>query len=196
MSDLPLVHADNRQILLERAVELFSRRGYDAVGVQEIALAAHITKPTLYHYFASKQGLLAAIVAKYGQPLREAVVQAAKYDRNLVLSLEKVAFAIVDQAAAQPQFYRMLLALYFAPSESEARQTVMDLLLALQACLEQLFAAAVPEHGNMRGRHAAYAATYLGMLNTWIAIYFDDLSQFDRPAIRAALKQYQHGIFS
>ncbi len=33
--------------------------GYDAMGIQRIVEAARITKPTLYHYFGSKQGLLA-----------------------------------------------------------------------------------------------------------------------------------------
>ena len=32
----------------------FMPRGYDAVGVQEIAQKAGITKPTLYYYFGSK----------------------------------------------------------------------------------------------------------------------------------------------
>lgn len=187
---------DNRSTILERALDLFARRGYDAVGVQEIASVAGVTKPTLYHYFESKQGLLSAIVALHGEPLRAAVHLAAIYQKDLVMNLEQVAFALVDQARAQPVFYRLLLALYFSPPECEARSVAMSLLLDLQLCLEQLFAAAVPQHGNMRGRQAALAATYLGMLNTWIGIYLDDLSVFDRPAIRSALKQYQHGIFS
>ena len=196
MSDGGPSNTDNRNHILERALDLFARRGYDAVGVQEIAVAAQVTKPTLYHYFESKHGLLTAIVAVHGSPLRSAVRQAALYQQDLVMNLERVAFALVEQAKAQPVFYRLLLALYFAPPECEARAVAMDLLLDLQQCLEELFSAAVPQHGNMRGRQGAYAATYLGMLNTWIGIYLNDLSALDPPAIRAALKQYQHGIFS
>ena len=48
---------DNRQLIMEKALELFCARGYDAVGVQEIAEQSGITKPTLYYYFGSKQGL-------------------------------------------------------------------------------------------------------------------------------------------
>ena len=50
-------------VLIERALELFAARGYDAVGVQEIVEAAGMTKPTLYHWFGSKQGLLRAALA-------------------------------------------------------------------------------------------------------------------------------------
>ena len=42
---------DNRQLIMEKALELFCARGYDAVGVQEIAEQSGITKPTLYYYF-------------------------------------------------------------------------------------------------------------------------------------------------
>ena len=41
--------------------ESFYEKGYDAIGVQEIADAAGVTKPTLYHYFGSKYGLLQAV---------------------------------------------------------------------------------------------------------------------------------------
>ncbi len=42
---------DNRERILQCALELFYAKGYDAVGVQEIAQKAGITKPTLYYYF-------------------------------------------------------------------------------------------------------------------------------------------------
>ena len=48
---------DNREKILNCALELFHARGYDAVGVQEIAETAGVTKPTLYYYFRNKRGL-------------------------------------------------------------------------------------------------------------------------------------------
>jgi len=52
---------DSRAGLLHAALEPISRKGYDAVGVQEIAEAAGVAKPTLYHFFGSKGGLLEAL---------------------------------------------------------------------------------------------------------------------------------------
>ena len=52
---------DNRSAILSNALRLFAARGYDAVGIQEIVDEAGITKPTLYHYFGSKQGLLESL---------------------------------------------------------------------------------------------------------------------------------------
>lgn len=53
---------DNREKILECALDLFYQKGYDAVGVQEIVTLAGITKPTLYYYFKSKYGLLEALL--------------------------------------------------------------------------------------------------------------------------------------
>jgi len=43
--------------LVEAALAEFARRGYDAVGVTEIAAAAGVTVGSLYHHFGSKPGL-------------------------------------------------------------------------------------------------------------------------------------------
>ena len=48
--------------ILQKALELFSEKGYDATSVREICEAAGITKPTLYHFYGSKEGVYRAIV--------------------------------------------------------------------------------------------------------------------------------------
>jgi AcrR family transcriptional regulator len=46
--------------LIVTATDLFYRRGFRAVGVEEVVLASGVTKPTLYRNFASKDELGAA----------------------------------------------------------------------------------------------------------------------------------------
>ena len=53
---------DNRSNILSCALRLFATRGYDAVGVQEIVEAAGITKPTLYYFYESKEGIYRALL--------------------------------------------------------------------------------------------------------------------------------------
>ena len=79
---------DNRQLIMEKALELFCARGYDAVGVQEIAEQSGITKPTLYYYFGSKQGLMETILEENSRILEEmleklsAVVEDRREEEN------------------------------------------------------------------------------------------------------------------
>ncbi len=51
-----------KQKILDKALELFSERGYDSVGVGEIAKAVGIKAPSLYNHFPSKQAIFDAIV--------------------------------------------------------------------------------------------------------------------------------------
>lgn len=115
---------DNRSTILERAMELFAARGYDAVGVQEIVDASGITKPTLYHYFGSKQGLLDALFDTHHEKLTAAVAPAAEYARDLPRTLRLVAAAYFHFSRENPVFYRMQLSMFFAPNECEAFQAV------------------------------------------------------------------------
>lgn len=53
---------DTRRKILDKALELFSARGYDSVSVGEIAKAVGIKAPSLYHHFSGKQAIFDAIV--------------------------------------------------------------------------------------------------------------------------------------
>jgi AcrR family transcriptional regulator len=44
--------------IVDAAVELFSRKGFDGTSVQEVVDAARVTKGAMYHYFRSKDDLL------------------------------------------------------------------------------------------------------------------------------------------
>ena len=53
---------DTKQKILDKALALFSSRGYDAVSVGEIAQAVGIKAPSLYNHFPSKQAIFDALV--------------------------------------------------------------------------------------------------------------------------------------
>ncbi|MDR1929972.1 MAG: TetR/AcrR family transcriptional regulator, partial [Treponema sp.] len=70
--------------IMDTALDLFSRRGYEGTGIQEIVDGAGITKPALYHHFGNKEGLLGAIVSSYGRQYTGALAEAAVYRHDLV----------------------------------------------------------------------------------------------------------------
>jgi AcrR family transcriptional regulator len=187
---------DNRSQILTHALELWSERGYDAVGVQEIVDSAGITKPTLYHYFGSKRGLLDALIEERSSGLRETLASAADYHGDLPLTLEAVARAYFDFARSNAAFYRMQLAFWFAPHGSDGYQAILARNSGQHEVLERLFEAAARDHGNMRGRHKAYAATFLGMINTYIGLFLNGYAELDEQLVHRAVHQFQHGIYS
>lgn len=54
-----------RQRIVDTAYELFYRRGYARVGIDEIAERASITKRTFYYHFTSKDELLAKALEQH-----------------------------------------------------------------------------------------------------------------------------------
>lgn len=187
---------DNRSNILACALDLFAARGYEAVGVQEIAGAAGITKPTLYYYFGSKQGLLDALLLEHFEPLLREVRQAADYKHNLPVTLNRIVAACFAYARSQPAFYRLQLGLWFAPPESGAFATVIPFQRELHEIVEEMFRQAEADHGNMRGRSRRYATTFLGMINTYIGLAMNGYVELDDRVVADAVHQFSHGIYS
>jgi AcrR family transcriptional regulator len=186
----------NREIILDKALDLFTSRGYDAVGVQEIADASAVTKPTLYHYFGSKQGLLKCLLTVRFDRLVQKVREAAGYAGDLPQSLRRIAAAYFGFAGEDPVSYRLLLSLFFAPKEGGAAGAIGDINSTQFSLLEELFMRASADHGNMRGRHAMYAATFLGLINNCIALALNGYLELDGALLERAVHQFEHGIYS
>jgi AcrR family transcriptional regulator len=66
--------------MLEVAGRSFAARGFHAVSMDEIAERAGISKPMLYHYFGSKEGLYVAYVRQEGSALLAGMRDAAEPD--------------------------------------------------------------------------------------------------------------------
>ncbi|HEX2915171.1 MAG TPA: TetR/AcrR family transcriptional regulator [Chloroflexia bacterium] len=187
---------NNRANILNCALQLFALHGYDAVGVQEIVEAAGITKPTLYHYFGNKQGLLETLLNEYSEQLLSSVTNAVIYERDLPRTLTRIATAYFNFAQANSTFYRLQLSTWFAPPASAAYKVVARINEKQYRLLEDLFIRAVEQHGNMRGRHQAYAATFLGMLNNYISLFLNGYTQLSDELVHQAVHQFMYGIFS
>lgn len=64
-----LPRSERKVQMLRAAASLFGRQGFAATSMDDIATACGITKPMLYAYFGSKEGLYEAMVAQAGQRL-------------------------------------------------------------------------------------------------------------------------------
>ena len=53
-----------KEEMLKQSLILFNTYGYENVGIQKIIDAVGVKKPTLYHYFGSKNGLLKYLLAE------------------------------------------------------------------------------------------------------------------------------------
>jgi AcrR family transcriptional regulator len=188
---------ETRDRLVGRALKLFAARGYEAIGVQEIVEAAGVTKPSLYHHFGSKEGLLKAMLEERFQELFDALAPALQYRGDLPATLVAVAQAYLGFAQRRPDFYRFQLALWFAAPESAAQQAVAPYAERQRLLLEELFKSVVADHGNLRGHHATYAIVFPGLLNAVIASpERAGLEVTGEALARHVVKQFMYGIYA
>lgn len=64
--------ARKREAVLRTAVAFFNEKGFHATSLDEVADALHVTKPTIYHYFSSKDDILFECVRRGVERIREA----------------------------------------------------------------------------------------------------------------------------
>lgn len=97
-----------RQQLLAAAIDLFSRRGYHAVSVDEIVAAAKVNKRMVYHYFDSKEGIYKVALQEVYSRLEQVefhAVEAAGTPREKLTRLLDSYFAFLDE---NPEFVQLL----------------------------------------------------------------------------------------
>jgi AcrR family transcriptional regulator len=68
---------ETRERIVEAARGLFFKQGYTATGMSQILEAAKANSGSLYHFFPSKEDLLAAVLEKYQSMLEPHVLQPA-----------------------------------------------------------------------------------------------------------------------
>src|SRR5262249_7054664 len=123
-------------------------------------------------------------------------LRAVAYGHNLTATLKRVTMLYLAFAAERPLFYRLLLSLLVVPPEDEAHDAAARLFGEQRRLLEELFAAAARDHGNMRGRQERYAYSLLGVLNSYALLVLQGQL---RPGARLAhdiVHQFSHGIYS
>jgi AcrR family transcriptional regulator len=140
---------------------LFATKGFAATGRDEIAERAGVTRGALYHHFASKADVAAAVVEQLEGELVELVVAAALEGSGVRDQLHRGCRAYMD-ACADPTMARILAD---APA-----------VLGLEACraldavscaplLAEVFARAEDEQVTLPGDPEVAAALLLGFLN-------------------------------
>jgi AcrR family transcriptional regulator len=70
------------QQIIDAGVRVFSKRGYHAAVVDEIAELADISKPMVYLYFGSKEGLFIACIRREGERLTRGFQEAASAGKS------------------------------------------------------------------------------------------------------------------
>ena len=96
-----MAQEDTKKRILEKALELFSTKGYDSVTVGEIAKAVGIKAPSLYNHFSGKRAIFDAIVeetaAQYERDTDRISIHVQNAQQDIPVFAEITADALVEK---------------------------------------------------------------------------------------------------
>ncbi|MGN1125838.1 MAG: TetR/AcrR family transcriptional regulator [Ruminococcus sp.] len=192
-----MANEGTRQRILEVSVELFSKKGYDAVGVQEIADECHLTKPALYYHFNSKAGILEGIMEQFIEPLVEKLKISANYEGDFEKNLQNFAYCYVSVGCNNLPLYTMMMSMQYAPPMSEFNNAFMKHCVKINEIAISIFTNARDTLGNMNGREKQFAMTFLGILSFHVYSYrFVENPKMNKNEVNLLIHQFLHGIYS
>lgn len=108
--------------ILEAALELFAEKGYQATSIREICERAGITRPTLYYFFESKEGLYRAIVAEANREFHRTVSEGLASATDLRGKYKGVARKFFEDVRLRPTLVRFMYSLVWSTTSSPFAQ--------------------------------------------------------------------------
>ncbi len=205
---LPVYNKDmknstSRDTLLQCALALFSEKGYDGAGINEIVQMAGVTKPTLYYFFGSKEGLFEEILKLYYERLNASLAKESVYTPNshsygddVLPVLLRTATAYFTFTQEYKQFYLMLLSLTFSPPTVQASKLVEPYHIAQYRIIIQCFERIAETHTNLRGKERQCAYHFIAIINQNIGLWNYGYVELNEQQAESIVKQFMHGIFS
>lgn len=97
--------SDRRRQIIDKAVEIFARKGYHQTSVVEITRAVGVGHSTFYIYFPNKMALFTECVEDVFQAMFAGVWEEIKGEKNPVARLNKRAEVVLK---SHPQFIDMM----------------------------------------------------------------------------------------
>jgi len=192
-----------KQTILNNALEMFSAKGYEGVSVNELTEASGITKPTLYYYFGSKEGVFETVCQSYYTQLNALITENAvynpkpqSYSEDIFLTLTKVTHVYFSFAKENSAFYRIVLANLSMPSSSAVFEIVKKYHFTQFDVIESMFKSMAKTHGNLKGKGKTLAWSFIGTINAYISLYLSGRAgqTLNDKTVKELVHQFMHGI--
>lgn len=100
---------DRESQIVDIAAEAFGTQGYAATSVADIADRAGISKPLVYNYFGSKDGLFLACLEQAGALLAEEIEHVARHDAVGIQRGANTLAAMFDLLEDRRHLWRILM---------------------------------------------------------------------------------------
>lgn len=100
--------AARRAAIINAAERLFAARGYDCVGMDDVAREAQLAKGTLYLYFDNKDSLYLAVAVRGAAILKEMMARGVAREVRGIDKACAIGIAYYEFSKQHPFYFRML----------------------------------------------------------------------------------------
>ncbi|RIE00870.1 TetR/AcrR family transcriptional regulator [Cohnella faecalis] len=183
---------DKKRTILEAAIRCFSRKGFHATSIQEIAREIGMAKGSMYFYFNSKDELYLSVLEYYTDMLFRCMEELPE-DRELS-SRDKLRVLIERQFRFFREHLHFMRMLFLEPATGLNPQ-VQNLLMRTRArsavwTLSHISAI----YGNRAARYVTDAATmFEGMTGRYLEkLFFDDAELDEGRVSRFLINRIDH----
>lgn len=194
--------AITRESLLKAALVVFSRQGYSATTLADVAKEAGVTRGAIYWHFGSKADLYSALLAQYAAVSSQVVQAAAAEGGELPVVLQRVFTRLLQAVATNPELRAVMEISLFkterspelAAIQAQQRSNAGALLESITEVMRQGMA-----RGALRGDvdPAELARAFLAANNGAIYLWLSDPQAFSLVASAPALAEiFMAGILA
>ena len=158
-----------RKRILDAALKLFARKGFEATALDEVARGARLAKGTLYLYFKDKEDLYAQVVLDVLERLQGSVLERYERSTGAVEKLRAVAEAQILFFSRNRDYFRLFSSLVTTEAPLVHKKLFAPLLEKRR--LLESFLQALIEEGKSEGvirtdvDTPAMVHSFIGMIN-------------------------------
>jgi AcrR family transcriptional regulator len=157
----------NAEKILRVGVHLMAKKGYQGTSTREIVEAAGVTKPMLYYYYGSKEGLCKAGIRRFSEhffkELRE-VLGATEDSRELLVEYIWTVFKYMQDHEDEGLFY---MSLFFGPERQWFLNDIKEVLADGQELTLTLIDRLIGAGILRPDCEEEFARTVRGMVDVW-----------------------------
>ncbi|MCQ2104054.1 MAG: TetR/AcrR family transcriptional regulator [Fibrobacter sp.] len=184
------METSTKEKILDVALDLFARHGYEGTSIDMIALAAGIKGPSLYKHYKSKEAILKALIKDAEDYYVERFYAAGdnqKYPENID-QMNKMIFAKVKLTLVDPKIQKTRQFLtqeqYRSPEIAELA-TKYNIIL-LQSRLKRFFEVMIDAGVLEKGHVGLLALEYAAPISVFVQLY----DRFTSPSKRKNIMGY------
>lgn len=125
----------NRGKIMEAAVRLFARVGYDATTVEDLLRETGVARSNFYYHFEDKRDLSLALVGRWAEGWAAAIDELSRAEADRAESVRRLMALARGAGPPETAPHVTLVALETAAHEERAREQVLSVLERLSSAL-------------------------------------------------------------